>query len=195
MLVSFTGAQSVGKTTLLNMMKNDHIFIQNPLFSEVIFIEEITRKIQKRGFGINLDANDDTQRQILQAHMDVILKREKDLQHSKPHPLYILDRCLLDGFVYTKYFNEIGKVTDDFFNYYKERFERYRLAYDEIFYIRPEFDIVHDGVRSTDKEFQRRVSEIFDETISQFNMRVTVLTGSIEERYAKIVETSQKWRT
>ena len=110
MLISFTGAQSSGKTTLLNHL-NDH--------SNVVpwkVIPEVTRKLKRQGFNINDDSSNyiDTQIAILADHLNNIFSYANTDMNT------ILDRCIVDGYIYTRYFRREGKVdefTDKMFSY------------------------------------------------------------------------------
>lgn len=169
MIVSFTGAQSTGKTTLLNQMRNWECL------KDYTFIDEITRNIEKKGMSINEKGNDDTQTAIMHAHIEN-LKKGNNL---------VLDRCSLDGVVYTHYLYLHGKVSKDTFDYARQVFFGTCLMYDKIFYLKPEFDIVEDGVRSNSVQFRDEIASIFEGYISDFNLRkynVVELTGSVEER-------------
>lgn len=169
MIVSFTGAQSTGKTTLLNQMRNWECL------KDYTFIDEITRNIEKKGMSINEKGNDDTQTAIMHAHIEN-LKKGNNL---------VLDRCSLDGVVYTHYLYLHGKVSKDTFDYARQVFFETCLKYDKIFYLKPEFDIVEDGVRSNSVQFRDEIANIFEEYIADFNLRkynVVELTGSVEER-------------
>ena len=169
MIVSFTGAQSTGKTTLLNQMRNWECL------KDYTFIDEITRNIKKKGMSINEKGNDDTQTAIMHAHIEN-LKKGNNL---------VLDRCSLDGVVYTHYLYLHGKVSKDTFDYARQVFFGTCLMYDKIFYLKPEFDIVEDGVRSNSVQFRDEIASIFERYIADFNLRkynVVELTGSVEER-------------
>ena len=165
MLISFTGAQSTGKTTLLNALKD------NILLSRFNFVDEITRNIQKEGFKINEDGNDDTQAIIMRTHL-----RNTEFKRA------ILDRCALDGLVYTYYLFKKKKVSANAVANAEEIFKKCISKYDIIFYTKPEFKIVKDGVRSNSKKFRRDIDKLFKKTIKSFNLNVVVLKGSVKER-------------
>lgn len=169
MIVSFTGAQSTGKTTLLNELRK---------WKELegyVFIDEITRNVSKLGMNINEKGDDATQTAIMNAHIEN-LKKGNNL---------VLDRCSLDGVVYTHYLYLHGKVSKDTFDYARQVFFETCLKYDKIFYLKPEFNIVEDGVRSNSVQFRDEIASIFEGYIADFNLRkynVVELTGSVEER-------------
>ena len=169
MIVSFTGAQSTGKTTLLNELR------KCKEFEDYVFIDEITRNVSKLGMNINEKGDDATQTAIMNAHIEN-LKKGNNL---------VLDRCSLDGVVYTHYLYLHGKVSKDTFDYARQVFFETCLKYDKIFYLKPEFNIVEDGVRSNSVQFRDEIASIFEGYIADFNLRkynVVELTGSVEER-------------
>ena len=169
MLISFSGAQSTGKTTLLNKLKEDKNL------SNYKFIDEITRNIQRKGYKINEMGDSETQKLIMDSHLE-----NSELESA------ILDRCSLDGLCYTEYLYNKGNISEDVMNYTKDIFEKTIKKYNIIFYLKPEFEIVNDNVRSTDKEFQNEIVKLFDKNIEKYNINVIQLTGSIEERLKTI---------
>ncbi len=96
MKIAFTGAQSTGKTTLLNRMKHD------PMFNlEFDFRDEITRRMQRKGLSINEGGNDITQLLIMNSHIKNSLIDN-----------VIMDRCALDGLVYTDWMSRKVKYSN-----------------------------------------------------------------------------------
>src|SRR6056300_857795 len=81
MRIAFTGAQSTGKTTLLNALKADEAFRY-----KYEFIDEITRRMQKKGLKINEAGGNTTQLLIMNEHI-------KNLLYEN----VIMDRCMLMG--------------------------------------------------------------------------------------------------
>ena len=61
-------------------------------------------------------------------------------------------------------------------------FEETISSWDAIFFLRPEFEIVDDGVRSVNVEFHRNIVFLFDHFIKKYNLQVIQLTGSVEDR-------------
>ena len=182
MIISFTGAQSTGKTTLLNELK------KWKEFEDYVFIDEITRNVSKLGMNINEKGDDATQTAIMNAHIENLKKGDN----------LILDRCSLDGVVYTHYLYSHGRVSRDTFDYARQIFTETCLKYDKIFYLKPEFDIVNDGVRSSSVQFRDEIADIFERYITEFNLgkwNVVELSGSVEDRLKaikKVMSTSVK---
>jgi len=173
MKIAFTGAQSTGKTTLLNRLKHD------PMFNlEFDFRDEITRRMQKKGLSINEGGNDITQLLIMNSHIKNTLIDN-----------VIMDRCALDGLIYTDWMYGKKKVEQWVIEYAENVFNLLIDRYDHIFYLTPEFDIEDDGVRSTDIDFRNEIVDLFDHYIKLYKIPVIKLTGTVEQRLNKIKET------
>ena len=97
MLIGFTGAQCTGKTTLLQKCKQ-YFLVEN----NWNYIDEVTRKVKRLGHKINTDGDDLTQLFILSEHLR---------NHTYPES-YILDRCILDGYVYSSCLSRRGVVSE-----------------------------------------------------------------------------------
>jgi len=90
MIITFTGAQSSGKSTLLSKMKEDEYF------KDWSFEPEITRGLkEKYGLAINEAGDNFTQCVTINSHIDNYL-RNKDKN-------CVFDRCAVDALVYTTY--------------------------------------------------------------------------------------------
>lgn len=182
MIISFTGAQSVGKSTLLKALKADEEF------KDWKFEPEITRKLKKKyKLDINEQGNSQTQCLIINSHLENILKHKSNN--------VILDRCIIDGLVYTTYLKLTEKVDTDVYLYSKYMFDNLIYEYDIIFYIEPEFDIVDDGVRSTDVGFRDTIAKLMHECIYNrfYPLRnVIMISGTVEERIAQVKEAIKK---
>ena len=169
MIVSFTGAQSTGKTTLLKAVKLDE------RFRKFSFIDEVTRLVKKKyNLSINEEGDDLTQLAILSTHLDNYLTfRGKDV---------VLDRCILDGLVYTAYLNNIGKVKDEVAEYAELLTNTLINKIDIIFYTEPDIPLVDDGERSIDVEFRNKIIDLFEEAIDHYKLNVVRLRGSVDNR-------------
>ena len=180
MLISFTGAQSSGKTTLLTHWKD---CVDN--WSSWKVVPEVTRKLKRQGFEINDEGSKytDTQIAILVDHLNNIFS------YTNTDINTILDRCLVDGFIYTRYFRMEGKVdefTDRIFSY---MLNRYISKYDCIFYTSPyDVSLINDGERSMSESFRNKIIKLYEELILDKYPNVFVLEGSVESRYNKMVE-------
>lgn len=169
MKIAFTGAQSTGKTTLLEAIKQNEEFRY-----KYEFIDEITRRMIKKGLKINEAGSDTTQLLIMNEHVKNTLYTDA-----------IMDRCALDGVVYTNWLYKKGNVSEWVYQYAENVFKKYISRYDYIFYLTPEFHIVDDGVRSIDTAFRDEIVNLFEYYVNTFSVPVIKLTGSVEERLEK----------
>jgi nicotinamide riboside kinase len=171
MKIAFTGAQSTGKTTLLNKLREDSNYWK------YTFIDEITRSVVDAGVEINEGGTDKTQMLIMQAHLV-----------NSMVPDTVMDRCALDGVVYTRYLYNRGQISTDVMDGAEQVFQSVINEYDYIFYLIPEFDIKDDGVRSIDNDFRNQIVKLFDQYILECEVPVIRITGSLEERIKQIEE-------
>lgn len=179
MIVSFTGAQSTGKTTLLNECKKVYD-------NEFDFVDEVTRLV-KRDYNvpINEEGTDITQLFIINTHIENAFK-----VYSKPKGV-ILDRCIVDGLVYTGYLALEGKVSKWVFKYAKNVFNMLLPKVDKIFYTNPgDVELVADGERSVDLEFRRKIIDLFELVFELYDdklkNKLVILKGTVEERMEQI---------
>lgn len=173
-----TGAQSTGKTTLLEALK------KLDLFRDPYYVSSPTRSFKDKGLKINTEGDDATQNTVMQYHLDTA-------KMHIPNRDIILDRCAIDGYVYTRYLYNKGKVSKECLDKAKKILDKCLIYYSKIYYIVPEFDVVADGVRDTDKSFRDEVAAIFDDVVRYAiskGKHVVKLTGSVEDRVATVEE-------
>ena len=171
MKILISGTQCSGKTTLLRALQ------EQPKFKDFDFVIEMVRNLTKEGVKVNEKSDDESQLRILDATI-------KQLQITKPT---IYDRSILDVFCYSRYFRELGQMTNKTLEIVKEQFNKHIDEFDYIFITRPEFDVVPDGFRSIDIKYRNRINEIFDEIIREYGLITYDLTGSVEKRLNKFL--------
>lgn len=176
MIIAFTGPQSSGKTTLIEAIKKREINIKY----KFIYKPSATRTLKLQGFTINnIGENfDSTQREVILSHINNILDYYEYYDKSRN---VIFDRCLLDGVVYTKYFYERGKVSDEVMKYADNVINTYYNEYDLVFYLNPiDVPLINDNERSTDIIFRKDIIQIFEQYIERYP--VIRVAGTIEQR-------------
>ncbi len=174
MIVSFTGAQSTGKTTLLNGVRD-----LNPTLN---FIDEVTRRI-KREFDLPINENggDITQSMIMTDHIANLYRRYDGFD-------VVLDRCAMDGVVYTHWLYNHGKVSKATLMWAQKVYDELISKYDVIFYTSPwGVPLVNDGERSVDIEFREEILKLFDDYIYDLIIEnradnIFTVEGTVEER-------------
>ena len=173
MIVSFTGAQSTGKTTLLNKIMD-----QNPYIDS---IDEVTRRI-KRDYDlpINEEGGDITQSMIMSDHIANVYRKVKgDV---------LLDRCAMDGVVYTHWLYNKGKVSKEVLDWSRKIYTQLVERYDVIFYTSPDdVPLVDDGERSINVDFRNEILDLFDDYIFELVIEsradnIYTVRGTVDER-------------
>lgn len=172
MRIGITGAQSVGKTTLLNALRSEKFF------KEYVICDEVTRRVRAYGIPINESGNSITQRLIMNEHIVNIYMHDKMLT----------DRTALDGLVYTLYLHKRGQIDVKTLQYVDNVFKKLMKSYDHIFYIEPEFDIVDDGERSTSKDFRDEIVELFDTVLKRNKISAIKIKGSVRNRVDMVID-------
>jgi GTPase SAR1 family protein len=178
MKIGFTGTMSVGKTTLVNALK------EVPEFKDYKFATERSAYLSSLGIPLNHETTIEGQTIFLAERVSELMQ-----------PKIITDRTILDVIAFTKCANKVSVIDSDSFEKYASRFIK---QYDHIFYISPKgIDIEDNGVRETDSNYRKEI----DETIQKFLLKYYPkaydandtycpykLKGTTEERIAQIME-------
>lgn len=171
MRICFTGSQGTGKSTLLENI------IERNEFKNYYRGKNIQRLLnQNCQFPINKDTNVYSQSAI-SGHIsgEVLL-----------YSNYINDRSLIDTFAYSRLSPNIPYDQKQLIeNMYKDVLQKY----DYIFYIPIEFDVEPDGIRSIDKLYQQKIDLEIQQVIQDYNLKVISLTGTINDRLSKFLDT------
>ena len=174
MIISFTGAQSTGKTTLLNLIRDKNY--------DFNYVDEVTRRIKREyNLPINESGGDITQSMIMADHIANVYKKGD-------HDVTVLDRCAVDGVVYTQWLYNNGQVKKATLDHAKLIFEMLIEEYDAIFITSPvDVELVDDGERSTNIEFREDIQSLFNMYIGHLMVdnkdeNVFVVAGTVEER-------------
>lgn len=186
MIISFTGAQSTGKTTLLKKLieKNGSYPFE--------FVPEVTRLIMREyEVPINEDGDDLTQMLIMTEHIRNLYRNRTDRLVRGVHQIY--DRCAIDGIVYSHYLLQNQKISRDTFDACDLIYKRLKNKYDIIFYTSDkDVELVDDGERSVDTAFRSNIISLFDLYLNSNNKgdyKLVKLEGSVEERLETIKRT------
>lgn len=171
MKILISGAQGVGKTTLINRLKETLKF-------DFVF-EEVVRQIAKRGFKVNQAGNDATQEEVINAHLQNL-----ECDDSK---IALYDRGILDCCAYSLDLKSKDKISDFTLAKIEYILKSNIQKYDLIFYIEPEFVIQNDGFRDTSKEYQTKITQCFENLIKKYKIEVVRLSGNVETRLQTIL--------
>lgn len=192
MIITFTGPQCSGKTTLLKRMK------YGEFVDKFHYVEEVTRLI-KREFNVSINeegANDKVQTLILNKEFENLFIDPKPWPNCMG---VVHDRCLLDGAIYTDYFVEqdLKKPSSERDGFYLSKTLGYQYwmgnykKYDIIFYPDPhDVKLVDDGERSTNIQFRNAIIEKYEHYWHtnkwKHEDQLVILKGTVEERMEQI---------
>lgn len=176
--IAIVGTHCTGKSTLIQDLKN------RTSEEGIHFIKQVNRECHKYGLKINEEANDLTQLYIAANDLKQIIEAPQD-------KIVISDRCILDTLVYTKSMQFKGRVLRETFDSILTLFRNSIDKYTHLIWLRPEFEVVSDGVRSVDEVWRKELDEEFSYFITSIQgtgLKIITLSGSREERVNKFLE-------
>ena len=171
MKIGLCGTMSVGKTTLVNALK------ELEQFKDYKFATERSQHLMSLGIPLNTDST-------LKGQTVFLAERCGELMHDN----IITDRTILDVMAFTMNAKSIPYQDKEAFETYASEFIR---EYDHIFYISPQgLEIEDNGIRETDEHYR----DLIDFTITTLIKRhghkagkVNKLSGSTEERILQML--------
>lgn len=179
MRVILTGSQGTGKSTILHMMRGrKHI------------TEVVRRLVKEEGLVINEDGGMETQQRIWAEY-------EKQLDQDN----YVSDRGLTDVISYSRANYAFMNVDDpkrtllhDEMMREYEAIKTWHEAHKDIKYVYfpIEFDVVDDGVRSTNEAYRKQVDYFIKNILDDLGIDYLTVHGTPEERLKQIQEWVKK---
>ena len=172
MKIGFCGTMSVGKTTLVNALK------ELPEFKDYIFRTERSKYLMELGIPLNTDST-------LKGQCVFLAERASELMQEN----IITDRTIVDIIAFTKAAKSIDyHEADDFI----QLAIRLLPEYDYLFYVSPEgVNMEDNGVRETDLEYRDLIDFIirYQLDFSKHKIKNLVyIKGSTEERIKQVKE-------
>lgn len=176
----FSGSSGTGKTTIIRLLEERGARTIKELIRELV---------RESGLKINQEGTLGTQALLFDIYMDRLSKGGWDVS----------DRGMTDVIGYTGWLldhaEEKGISKYDIEKEYFREQEALRKFYKEhpeigFVFFPIEFDIVPDGVRSTDPEYQRQVSGHIKGFMDSIGMDYLTIHGSPQERLEQILEWS-----
>jgi nicotinamide riboside kinase len=170
MKIGFCGTMSVGKTTLVNALK------ELPEFAGYEFRTERSKYLRDLGIPLNTDST-------IKGQIIFLAERASELMCEN----IITDRTVIDVMAFTYAAKSIPYAVcyqyDDLaLNLIKE--------YDYIFYISPEgIDIEDNGVRTIDPEYRSEINRNIRNILSKYSSKLKNIhhvSGTTEERIQQI---------
>ena len=173
MKIGFCGTMSVGKTTIVNALK------ELPEFKEYEFRTERSKYLRDLGIPLNTDST-------VKGQFVFLAERASELFHDN----IITDRTVIDVMAFTRLAKSIPYyMADDVCQAASYLIKEY----DYIFYISPKgIEIEDNGVRTIDPEYRKEVDLEIKGLLNKYSstsQRIIKLKGSTEERIQKIKQT------
>jgi len=166
MRIGFCGTMSVGKTTIVNALK------ELPEFKDYTFRTERSKYLMELGIPLNTDST-------IKGQIVFLAERASELMCEN----IITDRTIIDVVAFTKAAKSINYYDAEDFS---QLASNLLVEYDYIFYIPSEgIDMEDNGVRETDIEYRNLIDFIIQNTISKYQHKIKKfykVKGSTEER-------------
>jgi len=171
MKIGFTGTMSVGKTTLVNELKN------HPKFKDYEFRTERSKYLRDLGIPLNTDST-------LKGQIIFLAERCSELFQ----PNIITDRTIIDVMAFTNLAKSIPHHHADLYELVASKLIS---EYDYIFYISPEgVDLEDNGVRTLDPNYRIQVDVEIHKIIQKYKSfipNLIELRGTTDERVEKVI--------
>lgn len=173
MKIGLCGTVSVGKTTLVNALK------ELPQFKDFTFATERSKYLRDLGIPLNTDSTMKGQTVFLAERLSELMNED-----------LITDRTVIDVMAFTQCSKTICQIDKEKFSSYTADFIK---EYDYIFYISPDgVEIEDNGVRETDAEYRNLIDFTIRNFINVYNGRLQnckQISGTTEQRIKQILET------
>jgi GTPase SAR1 family protein len=172
MKIGFCGTMSVGKTTLVNALK------ELPEFKDYYFATERSKYLRDLGIPLNTDST-------LKGQTMFLAERISELMREN----IITDRTIIDIIAFTECAKSIHWLEKKEYVMFALNFLK---EYDYIFYISPEgIEIEDNGVRETDIEYRKKIDETIKNILLINKHKIKnfhKISGTTKERIQSIKE-------
>ena len=170
MKIGLCGTMSVGKTTLVNALK------ELPEFKNYNFRTERSKHLMNLGIPLNTDST-------LKGQLVFASERAAELMQEK----IITDRTVIDVMA----FADLSESMEDHEKFYLNATLFYLVnEYDILFYVSPEGVKIEDnGVRETNAEYRDLIDKKIKSIIGMHRSSAITIKGTVEERIEQVKNT------
>ena len=167
MKIGFCGTMSVGKTTLVNALK------ELPEFKDYHFRTERSKHLMDLGIPLNMDST-------LKGQLVFASERAVELMQEK----IITDRTVIDVMA----FCDLSESMEDHEKFYLNASLYYLIdEYDILFYVSPEgVEIEDNGIRETNAEYRDAIDKKIKSIVKMFRGNTITISGTVEERIKQV---------
>ncbi len=170
MKIGLCGTISVGKTTLVNALK------ELPEFKDYNFITERSKYLRDLGIPLNTDST-------LKGQIIFLAERASELIQEN----VITDRTIIDVLAFTSSSRSIPYYQNEYFENLASLLIN---EYDYIFYVSPDgVELEDNGVRAYDEEYRKTIDNSIKRILHDYTYKIKnlhTLSGSVEERINKM---------
>lgn len=183
MLVAISGSQGSGKSTILNEIKK----------LGYNTIERKTSRSILEEWGVTLQEVNENPTLTTKFQDEIIARKNADealalfaARPLKSEVLFFTERTYADLFTYSLVSLGVHNTYSKWLDEYYEKCMRYNQSYGLVYYLRAgQFNVVHDGVRGSNKHYSRMVDLTMLDFTKQMthNSKLTVIeTPDLEQR-------------
>ena len=167
MKIGFCGTMSVGKTTLVNALK------ELPEFKNYKFRTERSKYLMEMGIPLNTDST-------LKGQLVFSAERAAELMQEN----IITVRTIVDVIAFA---NLSESMTDGEKFYLGATIQPLMHEYDILFYVSPEgVEIEDNGVRETDADYRMAIDKEIKSIIGMHKNNTPIIKGTVEERIEQV---------
>ena len=167
MKIGFCGTMSVGKTTLVNALK------ELPEFKDYTFRTERSKYLMEMGIPLNTDST-------YKGQLIFTAERAAELMQEK----IITDRTVIDVMAFSNLSTSMKEHEKFFLN---TALTPLINEYDILFYVSPEgVEIEDNGIRETDAKYRTAIDKKIKSIIGMYRGNFITINGSVEERIEQV---------